>query len=169
VLGKDAKPYYEDNLMRVYKVPQAAPPSNPLTLDVGDGWGVREIDPNGTPFRWADNTVVTTKSDYLTESTPQLYTMNLRKEPVHAVLKFSVFTYKVPRTLRLALNGSEVARVQVKPEDGAKQVSVDLILPSGNNLLEFTSPEPALPTDDPTTDDRHLSFALENVSLEMVP
>jgi hypothetical protein len=158
VLGRDAKPYYEDNVMRVYKVPQAPPPSNPITLDVGEGWSVREIDPSGTPFRWADDTAVTT-----------LYTMNLSKEPVHAVLKFAAFTYKVPRTLKMTINGDEAVSVQIKPEDGPKQISVDLILPSGNNLLEFTSPEPALPTDNPTTDNRHISFALENVSLEMIP
>ncbi len=159
VLGKDATPYYEDNIMRVYKVPQASPPSNAITLDVGEGWSSREIDPNGTPFRWADDT----------GSTSQVYTMNLDKQPVHAVLKFAAFTYKVPRTLQVSINGAEAVSVQISPEDRAKQISVDLILPSGNNLFEFSSPEPALPTDNPATDNRHLSFAVENLTLEVTP
>jgi hypothetical protein len=167
VLGEDAKPYYEDRLMRVYRVPAVPPPSNPLTLDVGEGWHTAETGLDGKVYRWADNTVVVTRSGYVIKPTAQLYTMNLSGEPVRAVLNFTAYPYKEPRTLKVTINGYEAANIQLRPEDGPKPVSLELTVPPGNNLLDFTSPEPPLPTDNPQADARQLSFALQDVSLRL--
>ena len=167
VLGADAKPYYEDRLMRVYKVPAVPPTYNPLTLDVGEGWHSAETGPDGKVYRWADNTVVVTRSGYVIKPTAQLYTMNLSREPVRAVLNFTAYPYKEPRTLKVTINGYEAANIQLRPEEGPKPISLELTMPPGNNLLEFTSPEPPLPTDNPQADARQLSFALQDISLQL--
>ncbi len=159
VLGTSPRVYYEDQVMRVYKVPDGPPAANPLTLDTGDGWYKSETRPDGVTYRWAD----------LADSpSAQLYAMNLRQQPVPARLSFTAFPYQTQRTLNVTVDGSPVATFQLKPQEGEKPYSVDLTLTTGNHLIEFTSPEPSQPISVPH-DSRLLSFSLYNVKLQQSP
>jgi hypothetical protein len=168
VLGKGVKPYRDEKLVRVYKVPCAPPPTNPLTLDVGNGWFHSEVDKAGHVYRWADNSTIDPYSGLIASPVSELYTMNLRKEAVRAELSFTALTWKVPRSLKVTLNGQEVASLELKPEDPAKRVTVEMSMPSNNNRIVFSSPEPPQPTGNPN-DTRLLSFGMYDVSLQAIP
>jgi hypothetical protein len=165
VLGAEIQPHYDDRLMRVYKVPDAPPASNPLTLDMGDGWLAPQVADDGALYRWADYGTVWRPPDRPTPLTSELYTMNLSQQPIEAVLKLTAFSYRQPRTLRVTLNGQEVRRVQLGPTEALEQVYLEIVLPPGNNLISFDSPEPPLGTGDPKADARLFSFALRNVEI----
>jgi hypothetical protein len=62
------------------------------------------------------------------------------------------------------VNGTNVATFQLTPN--AADFQLDLTLQPGNNIITFASPEPPLPTDDPSTDSRLLSFAMYGVTLQ---
>jgi hypothetical protein len=91
--------------------------------------------------------------------------MNLSREPVRSVLAFTAYTWKVPRTLKVEINGYEVASIELKPEEIEKQVSLEFDVPSGNNKITFSSPEPPQPTGDPN-DARLLNFGMYGVELK---
>lgn len=155
VFGAGAKPYYEDNLMWVYRVPESPPPANPLTLDVGTGWFVSAVGQEGYINRWADST----------DGQPsELYSMNLTKAPLRAELDFTAYTYKRARTLNVAVNGRNIAAIQLKPEEGARAYSVEVEMPPGNNIITFSSPEAPIRVDAPH-DSRPLSFGMYSVRL----
>lgn len=155
VLGDNVQPFYEDRLMYVYKVPTApALPANPLTLDVGNGWFLAQNE-NGRVYRWADN-----KDRQLSE----FYSINLSKTPIRATFNATIFAHKQPRTVKLLINGYEAGSFQLNSNE-PKNISVELTLPSGNNVISFTTDTPPLPTDDPKADARLLSFAAYDVSL----
>ena len=156
VLGAGVQPTYEDRLMRVYRVPPGPPAANPLTLDVGDGWFGPEKKTDGTVFRWADNA---------DDQDSEFYTMNLTQAPLRATLHFTVYTWQQARTLRFAVNGTPVATLQLKPEEGEHAAAVALTLPPGNNRITISTPEAPLPTGQPH-DSRLLSFGMYGVSLE---
>ncbi len=163
VFGESVSPYYEDGLMTVYKVPDAQPAADPITLDVGEGWFASEVRGDGVVFRLAD--IVNIEPTLKTDLRPaELYTMNLTKQPIRAKLSFMVSTFKEPRTLDLAINGYPLATIQLKPEENPKSVSLDITLPTGNNKITLGSPEPPLPTGNPN-DNRLLSFGVYTVEL----
>ena len=72
--------------------------------------------------------------------------MNLSRQPVRAVLKCTAYTYREPRTLKIALNGHEVATYKLASPDAEVAISVELALSPGNNIISFISPEARLPT-----------------------
>jgi hypothetical protein len=156
VFGQTPSVYYEDQAMRVYKVPDAPLAANPLTLDTGDGWYKSEKRADGLVYRWAD----------LADSpAAELYTMNLSQQPIRAHLSFTARPYQAARTLQVTLDGAPVTSFQLKPEKGDTPFSVDLTLTSGNHIIGFTSPEPSETTNIPS-DARLLSFAMYNVQLQ---
>jgi hypothetical protein len=159
VLGSQPSPYYEDGQMTVYRVDQAPSKGDPLTLDTGDGWFKAETNPEGKVYRWADS-----KDGQQSE----LYTMNLGESAVKARLSLTAYTWQKARTLRVALNGADVATLSLKPEEGEKPYIVELTVPPGNNMITFTSPEPPQPAGQPG-DSRELSFGMYGVSLEAQP
>ena len=165
-LGEGVRPHYEDRMMRVYRVPDGPTASNPLTLDVGDGWLSTAVAGDGAIYRWADYGTVWRPPDRLPPLISELYTMNLTQQPMRVELRFTAFSYKQGRTLRVMLNGNEVGRVQLEAGEALKQVALELTLPPGNNLLSFDSPEPPIGTGDPKADARLFSFALRDISVE---
>ncbi len=152
------KPDYQDDLMRVYRVPHGSSTlTQPLTLDVGDGWfpaGVRDV---GHNYRWADSSG---------GAPSELYTINLTQHPIRALLHFTAYTHKQPRTLNLAINGLQASSLSLLPNEGQKPFLVEITVPPGNNLLTFSSPQPPIPVDDPS-DTRLLSFGIYD--LELIP
>ncbi len=155
VFGAGLKPYYEDNLMWVYRVPESPPPANPLTLDVGAGWFVSAVGQDGYINRWADST---------NDQPSELYSMNLTKAPLRAELDFTAYTYKRARTLNVAINGRNISTIQLKPEQGARPYSIEVEIPPGNNIIAFSSPEAPIRVDAPH-DSRPLSFGMYSVRL----
>ncbi|MDQ2809667.1 MAG: hypothetical protein M3Z04_22560 [Chloroflexota bacterium] len=155
VLGPDVQPSYEDRLMRVYRVPDGPPVTNPLTLDVGDGWFAAARGPTGQPYRWADPT---------SGEPADLFTMNLTQAPQPATLTFTAYPFGPARSLHISLDAGEVATVALTPEAGAQPFRVQLTVPPGNHRIRFSSSEPPRPTGDPR-DPRLLSFGMYGVAL----
>ncbi len=157
IMSKKPRPFYEDSLMRVYAVPTALPIplSSTLTLDVGNGWSTSETRSDGKVFRL---------SDAIKGSEAELYTMNLSSEPVPAVLQFTAYAIRQPRTLKVKLNGAEAAGITLRPEDPSP-FTVTITIPSGNNKISFSSPQPPLASANPQEDTRLLSFGMYDVSL----
>jgi hypothetical protein len=158
VFGGVPSPHYEDRLMRVYRVPDASPtpPANPITLDVGEGWFKSETRADGIVYRWANSA----------DGQPAtLHTMNLSDQAVNAKLSFTVLTYQQSRALEVVLDGTLVSRLQLKPEEGEKSMSLDLSLSPGIHTISLSSPQPPLPTVNPR-DTRLLSFSMYNVKLK---
>ena len=152
----NATPVYQDQIMRAYRVPDALPPNQPLSLDVGDGWFPAGVSDVGHIYRWADS---------VDGAPSELYTINLTQEPIPAFLQFTAYTHSQPRTLNLAINGHHAASLPLQPEQGQQPFVVEITIPPGNNTLAFTSTEPPLPVDDPS-DSRLLSFGMYDVELK---
>lgn len=159
ILGPEATPYYEDGQMMVYEAGQASAGGDPLTLDVGDGWFKAEKSPEGKVYRWANS---------MHSQQSELYTMNLSDNPITAKLAFTAYTWQKTRKLKVALNGTEVATLDLKPEEGEKPYIVQLTVPPGNNMITFTSPEAPQSAGQPG-DSRELSFGMYGVSLDAEP
>jgi len=155
VLGPNVQPTYADRLMRVYRVPDGPPATNPLTLDVGDGWFDVALGPDGQPYRWADKD---------SGESADLFTMNLTQAPQPATLTFTAYAFGPARSLHVSLDGGEVTTVALLPQAGAQPFRVPLTVPPGNHRIRFTSPDPPRPTDDPR-DPRLLSFGMYGVTL----
>ena len=165
ILGSDRQVRYEDEGMQVYSVPIAPPAEDPLTLDVGDGWFPAQVNEAGIIYRWADQGQAEEWQGEADAPRSTLHATNLAREPVEATLSFTIYTFRQPRTVRVELNGEEVSRFELRPEDGTKPVSVDLTLPPGISTIAFSSLEPPSPTGDPS-DSRLLSFGMYGVSLD---
>jgi hypothetical protein len=156
--GGEPTPYYEDSLIRVYKVPGAVttPLANPITLEVGEGWFKRETRPDGTVYRWANSA---------DGQQATLHTMNLSGQAVNAKLSFTILTYQQPRALEIALDGAAVSTLQLKPEEGEKPISLELNLSPGIHTISLSSPQPPISTGN-SRDPRLLSFSMYNVKLK---
>ncbi len=158
VFGPDARPFFEDRLTKVYKVPPSPANFPPLTLDVGNGWFTSQTD-TGKTYRWADTA---------NQQPAEFYSMNLSQTQLRAILSLKAFTFKTPRTLKVRIDGYEAANFQLRPEDGEKALSFEISIPPGNHTLSLETPEPSLPTDDPSKDGRLLSFGVYDVLLKLL-
>jgi len=158
-IGGAAQPVYEDTLMEVYRVPDAPPLASPLFLDTGTaGWWAPEKTPEGVPFRWAD-----TRDGKAAE----LLVFNLSQEPHKARVQFTMFNYKRDRTVTIAMNGAQVDRF-VLADSVTRDVTLDLDVLPGLNMLTLSSPEAPLPVQiDPKQgrDNRMLSFSVRQVRI----
>ena len=153
VLGPAAVPVYTDDVMRVYRAPQALANTNPLTLDVGDGWFGSEIRGDGKVFRLAN------VRDELPTS---LYAMNLTRHTEQVTLRFTIYAFQKEREITVSLGGAPIQTLPLRPDP--QQVELGLMLQPGLNAITFTTPEPPLPTgnlDDP----RLLSFGMYDVAI----
>ncbi len=155
IFGPNVQPYYEDSLMRVYKVPLGPPAVNPITLDTGSGWYQPGVGENNVVYRWANSA---------DGPASELYTMNLTQTPLPATLGFTIYTYQQPREVTVTLDGAPLRTIPLTPAAGYTPVAIDLTLPPGRHTIAFSSPEPALPVDQPH-DSRRLSFGMFGVSL----
>ncbi|MDQ6693857.1 MAG: hypothetical protein M3014_05470, partial [Chloroflexota bacterium] len=158
MLGAPPRPAYEDSLLRAYAIPPAALPSNPLTLDVGNGWYGSEQRSDGVTYRWANRTGT---------QPSELYAMNLTSEPVSATLQFTAYAYKQDRTLFVALDGHAVTSLRLSAGAAPSSLSLPITVAPGNNLITFTSPELGVATGEPK-DARLLSFGMYGVELKQV-
>ncbi|MGI8690357.1 MAG: hypothetical protein ACR2M3_17395 [Thermomicrobiales bacterium] len=158
-IGADVRPVYADDLMEAYRVPDVPPLANPLFVDTGSiGWWQAEKGPDTVPYRWAD-----TRDG----KAAQLIAFNLTQEPQTARIEFSLFNYKGNRTVEIAMNNRRVDGLTLT--DGAtRDISLDLALAPGLNVLTFSTPEPSLPIETVAkrqTDGRLLSFGLKQVRI----
>jgi hypothetical protein len=94
--------------------------------------------------------------------------MNLTDGDVAAQLSFTAYTWKVPRKVTVKLNGLEEATLTLKPEEGEREYRVEMTIPTGNNMITFTSDEPPQPTGQ-ASDSRELSFGMYGVALDAEP
>jgi hypothetical protein len=152
VLGDDARPFYEDEQLEVYRVPL---PERDLPIpSVGDGWEPREVGPNGS-FRWMhDEATVQIDSPQATE----------------AYLTFRAAGLGPPKRLQIfhgdtLVFDQEVSALQEYRTDGP------LGIPQGISTLTFRSPDGTIsPSELGMGDDpRRLSFAILDAKLDPVP
>jgi hypothetical protein len=155
VLGPGTAPYYEDGMMRVYRVPDGPPAANPLTLDVGEGWFQAETRPDGTVYRLADSS---------NGQASDVVSMNLTAHPVPSTFQFTIYTHATPRTVQVLLNDTPLTTLHLRPDAGPQQVQLDISLPPGLNHIRFATPEPPVGTGNPH-DARLLTFGMYGVAL----
>ena len=163
-LGADARPAYEDGIMRVYQVPEAtpgeAPLASPVFLDTGlVGWYNAERTPDGTSFRWAD---------IRDGAVPELIAWNLSATPQHARVHLTVTNAPTPRTIHVALNTTTSIATYSLDARATREIVLDLDLPPGMNLVTLASPEPPVlvpPAPGVPKDSRPLGFSVRAVRL----
>lgn len=155
VLGPGTAPYYEDDMMRVYRVPDGPPAANPLTLDVGEGWFQAETRPDSTVYRLADSS---------NGQASDVVSMNLTQQPLAATFQFTIYTHATPRTVQVLLNDTPLTTLHLRPDADPQQVHLDIILPPGLNHIRFATPEPPVGTGNPH-DARLLTFGMYGVAL----
>jgi hypothetical protein len=168
-LGQNAQPVYKDDKLWAYRVPEAPSPTAKMFIDTGSqGWYPAEKAPNAPAYRWADscNNPVAQKDLKLQDCANQpgeLLVFNLGQAKNRARIQFTVFNYKEPRTINIAINGFQAQSFRL--EGGAtKDVTLDLDIPPGLNKLTISSPELPVPVGQPS-DNRLLSFGLNQVRL----
>ncbi len=163
--GKLPPTYYEDTLMRVYKVPAvpALPADQSVFLDVGQGWYTAQPQGQQTS-RWADTSE---------DQSAQVLALNLGPISRQVKINFKALNFvpegtRQKRTLRVALNDQNLVEYTL-PEYGLEQdLELSLTLPPGLNHLTFSSPQPALPANpDRNVDGRQLSFRLSDLKLSL--
>lgn len=162
-LGSNPTPVYQDERMEAYRVPESQPLAEKLVLDIGSGWYDREIDKNGS-FRWSDPT---------SEVPSELYVNNLTPDSVRVKLNAKLFNSvpagkKQARTINVSINGYLAATYQFGEYGEAKDIEVDLTLPTGFNVITLSSPEPSLKQNDTTLDNRNFTFGASNVKINIV-
>ncbi len=168
VLGNDAKPVYEDKLMRAYRVPQEPLPANNLFIDMGStGWYQAETNATGT-FRWADTCsngdAEKAQDQSLCGNEPaKLNIFNLSQTGQRVKVNLTAFNYSRPRQLNIALDGYPVQTVDLQAGD-SKDLILEFEALSGMHTLTLTSPQPASSTGS-KDDKRFLSFGVKNVKL----
>lgn len=166
-LGDDARPTYEDTTMRVYRVPDAPPPAvtttppvSPVFLDVGDvGWYNAERDPAGSGFRWAD---------IRGGAVPELIAFNLSTTRQHARVHLTLSNYTAARSIHIALNATTAIGDDHLDAGATQELTLDVDLPPGLNLLTLASPEVPVPVraaPGSPKDDRLLGFSVRDVRL----
>ncbi len=163
ILGENSAPVYDDKILRAYEVPRASAPADPLSLDLGYGWYSSETRSDGVVYRFADR-VNHELAGQPNDVPCQILAMNVSNQAVRATLTFTAYAYKQSRTLIVAINGQQLASLQLLPSD-PKQFSISVTVPPGNNIITLASPEAPLPTDDPKADARLLSFAVYSLRL----
>lgn len=161
-LGGDARPTYEDGLMRVYRVPETAPTpaASPLVLDVGTvGWYPAERGADGAGYRWAGY-----------GSPAELLAFNLSPERTRAMIRFTLFNYRAPRTVDIAINGYAAGSYPLGG-GASRDVTLELDIPPGMNTLTLRSVEPPVPVDATAgaRDNRRVSFGLRGVTMTPMP
>jgi hypothetical protein len=162
-LGHNAVPIYQDTRMEAYRVPPGALYSDKVFLDVGEGWHVTETDGKGQ-FRWADPD---------TSSNAELYAINLTAQPVRIKLSATLFSYvpageKQPRHVNIDINGYLAASYPFPDYGDEKREELELTIPPGFNIINFTSPEPARPASNSTgVDNRKLSFGVRLLKMQL--
>ena len=168
VLGQDAKPVYEDKLMRAYKVPQEPLPSNKLFIDMGsDSWYPAETNSTGT-YRWANpcaNGDAEKAQDQAMcgDEPAKLSVFNLGQANQRVKVNLTTFNYSQPRTVKITLDGYAVQDVDLQPGE-AKDLTLEFDLPPGMHTLNLTSPQPPTGTGN-ASDKRFLSFGVRGVKL----
>ena len=139
---------YSDDFLEAYNVPQFETLVPFLT--VGEGWGEREVGPNGT-FRWMGH-----EAELVTQSTVAQT----------AYLTFRIAGLGPERTLRIYHGSIQIFDEKVGALREVRLGPLDL--PPGKSTLRFVSPEGTVsPADlgDPG-DPRELSFAILDAKLE---
>jgi hypothetical protein len=168
-LGPDVQPVYKDAKLWAYRVPEAAPSTAKMFIDTGsNGWYTAEKAPDAPAFRWADScsnadAEKNRQFDQCANQPAELLVFNLSQQKRRATIQFTVFNYKTPRTVTIAINGYQAQSLQL--EAGAtKEVSLELDIPPGMNKLTLISPQAPVPVNQ-TSDNRFLSFGLSQVRL----
>jgi hypothetical protein len=168
VLGNDAKPVYEDKLMRAYRVPQEPLPANKLFIDTGStGWYAAETNPTGT-FRWADTCAnpdaEKVQDQSLCGNEPaRLNIFNLGQANQRVKINLTTFNYNRSRTVNIALDGYAAQSLDLQSGD-SKDLTLEFDMPPGMHTLTLTSPQPATSTGS-KDDKRFLSFGVKDVRL----
>jgi hypothetical protein len=151
VLGEDARPFYEDEQLEVYRVP---PPQEVVPfLSVGTDWEPREVGPNGA-FRW-----MVDKATLRVDSPKRM----------DAYLTFQATGLGPPRRLQV-FHGDQLVFDQQVSALQTYRTSGPLGLPQGVSTLTFVSPDGTVsPAElDLGPDPRRLGFAILNARLEPV-
>ncbi len=159
-LGNDVRPVYADAEMEAYRVPDGPPLASPVFLDTGvNGWWAAERSPDGTPYRWADTR---------DSKGAELLLFNLSQERRRARMQFTVLNFQVERSVTIAINGFTADQFTLAP-NGAREVTLDLDVPPGINLLTLSSPQPPIPVPGARgVDDRLLSFGVRQVRMQEI-
>jgi len=146
--------------MAAYRAPDGPPLAAPVFLDTGtNGWWGAGRSPDGTPYRWAD-----TRDGKAAE----LLLFNLSQERRRARVQFTVLNYEAERSVTIAINGYTADQFTLAP-NGAREVTLDLDVPPGMNLLTLSSPQPPIPIPGARgVDDRLLSFAVRQVRMQEI-
>ena len=151
ILGADARPFYEDEQLEVYRVP--TPQDVVPFLSVGEGWEPREVGPNGA-FRWmVDRATLRINSP----------------ERMDAYLTFQATGLGPPRRLQV-FHGDQLVFDQQVSALQTYRTSGPLGLPQGVSTLTFVSPDGTVSPAELGLgpDPRRLGFAILNASLEPV-
>jgi hypothetical protein len=168
VLGPGAAPYRDEPIVTVYRVPERPIPSTPFALAIGNGWYPAAANPAGRVYRWADNATLTPGTNEPASPRSEIYIANASPQPVRAALRFTPYSFAVPRTLVARLDTDEIARNDLNPAAPEREIVADVTVPPGSHTLTFESPQPAQPTGDPN-DARRLTFGVYGVTLEPAP
>lgn len=111
------------------------------------------------PFRWVD-----TRDDQEAE----LLVFNLSGERRRTRVQFTAFNYRAARDVTVAINGYPAERFSLAPV-GTKDVTLELDMPPGMNVLTLASPQPAIPVEARDgRDNRLLSFGVRHVRMEQI-
>ncbi len=158
ILGDSTRPIYVDAEMEAYRVPDAPPLATPFFVDTGsNGWWPAEKTPQGIPYRWAD-----TRDGKAAE----LLLFNLSNEQRAARVQFTAFNYQAERSITIAMNGDSADQFTLAPNE-SRDVTLDLTMQPGMNLLTLTSPQPPIPIATSNgRDDRLISFGLQQVRVQ---
>ena len=141
---------YSDEFMDVFSVPR--PKQLEPFMTVGDGWGEREVGPNGS-FRWMGDRA------FINVQSPEAKT---------ASLSFRVAGLGPERTMRIYHRNIQVFEGKV---GALQELTISpLSLPSGQSTLEFRSPDGTVSPADLGNigDERQLSFAVLDAKLNLL-
>ncbi|MEO6457491.1 MAG: hypothetical protein ABIO92_04345, partial [Chloroflexia bacterium] len=148
--GERFQQIYSDEFMDVFSVPR--PQRLAPFLTVGEGWGEREVGPNGS-FRWMGARA------FLSIQSP---------EPTTASLTFRVAGLGSERTMRIYHMNMQVFEGKV---GALQELTVGpLSIPVGHSTIKFESPDCTISPADlgNVADQRQLSFAVLDAKLNVV-
>ncbi len=157
ILGSATKPYYEDEQLIFYQLPDRATvlaTARP-TLLRGSGWSAAEKRPDNTYYRWIIGP----------QATLPLFMPSIGGNPK---LEFQAASYFRDRTVEVLVNGQAITQLKVTPALQIYQIPIDLPrLKPGDNLITLRPLEPPdRPSDhDPKSNDtRPLTILVTNVT-----
>lgn len=147
-------PVYDDALLRVYENVNAQPDKPYWTLAPGE-WYDSDTNAEGVRYRWAQG-----------ERGSILIYPCEAGEQREAELRFNLFGFVMPRTIRVSLNGQDVGSLSLRAES-VRQVRLMLPLQVGENRVTLRSLEPAsMPAMQGFEDDtRLISFNVSGVEV----